>query len=153
MEPKTYRAKSIQAAISQIKEELGKDAVILSTRKVPKSVRNPYGPDLFEVKASLQMDTGPERPKTQTSGLPFPTNRSGWLDDETVQNLRELKQDMGHIKDLFFLIGKEDGLSTLLTGSRDGFDFYATLIKSGMSEKRARGFVETCMDRVKMRPC
>lgn len=149
MEPKTYRAKSIQAAIGMIKEELGKDAVILSTRRVPKNVRNPYGPDLFEVKASLQAIPGPGAPKVPNPSLSSQSNRSGRFDEEASQSLRELKKDIGHIKELFFLIGKEDGLTGILTGSREGLDLYAALIKSGMSEKRARGCVEICMDRIK----
>lgn len=148
MEPKTYKAKSIQAAIGMIKEELGKDAVILSTRRIPKNVRNPYGVDQFEVKASLQKETGSvnTRPVSDTDHSAF--TRFGRFDQDASESLRELKNELGHIKDLFFMVGKEEGLSGILTGSRVGLNLYAALVKSGMSEKRARGCVEKCMDRI-----
>ncbi|MBF0377720.1 MAG: flagellar biosynthesis protein FlhF [Desulfamplus sp.] len=49
---KLYKARSIQKALADIKEELGGDALILATRRVPKSPRDPYSQDMFEVEAA-----------------------------------------------------------------------------------------------------
>ncbi|HID29569.1 MAG TPA: flagellar biosynthesis protein FlhF, partial [Desulfobacterales bacterium] len=54
---KRYKAKSIQEAIRRIKEDFGPDAMILSTRRLPKDPRNPYGKDFFEVTAALKNET------------------------------------------------------------------------------------------------
>ncbi|OQY12759.1 MAG: flagellar biosynthesis protein FlhF [Desulfobacteraceae bacterium 4572_19] len=61
---KTYKAKSLQEAITRIKEEMGPDAMILSTRRIPKGLLDPYGVDLFEVKAQsaeIQADAGKQK--------------------------------------------------------------------------------------------
>ncbi len=52
MKGKVYKARSIQKALAIIKEELGSDAMILSTRRVPKSPRDPYAEEMFEVEAA-----------------------------------------------------------------------------------------------------
>ena len=52
MQGKRFKARSIQKALAAIKDELGPDAMILSTRRVPKSPRDPYAEDLFEVEAA-----------------------------------------------------------------------------------------------------
>lgn len=54
MQPKKYIAKSIQEAVTRIKDELGPGALILSTKRVPKGMKDPYGSDLFEVMAVPQ---------------------------------------------------------------------------------------------------
>ncbi|MEA1966935.1 MAG: protein FlhF [Thermodesulfobacteriota bacterium] len=46
-----FRAESIQQAVVKVKEALGADAMILSTRKLPSSPRDPYSKQMFEVKA------------------------------------------------------------------------------------------------------
>lgn len=51
MAAKKYRAKSIQEAIRVIKQEIGADAMILSTKRIPKNLADPYAKDLFEVEA------------------------------------------------------------------------------------------------------
>ena len=48
---KRYKAQSIQEAIGRIKEDIGPDAMILSTRRMPKTR---YGKQMFEVTAALQ---------------------------------------------------------------------------------------------------
>ena len=48
---KRYKAKSIQEAIGRIKEDIGPDAMILSTRRLPQTSR---GRQMFEVTAALQ---------------------------------------------------------------------------------------------------
>ncbi len=42
MNRKTFKASNIQQAIANIKEELGSDAMILNTRKIPQKPLDPY---------------------------------------------------------------------------------------------------------------
>ena len=61
MNRKVFKAKNIQQAIANIKEELGSDAMILSTRKIPKKPLDPYAKTMFEVEAAMPqyMDAKP----------------------------------------------------------------------------------------------
>ena len=43
MNKKIFRAANIQEALANIKEEMGGDAMILSTRKIPRKPLDPYG--------------------------------------------------------------------------------------------------------------
>ena len=61
MQGKRFKARSIQKALAAIKDELGPDAMILSTRRVPKSPRDPYAEDLFEVEAAPKAPDGSDR--------------------------------------------------------------------------------------------
>ncbi len=54
MTPRKFKARSIQAAVQKIKEELGPDAMILSTRRISANVKDPYNKELFEVTAVAQ---------------------------------------------------------------------------------------------------
>lgn len=56
MNKKIFRAPNIQEALASIKEELGPDAMILSTRKIPKPPRDPYAREMFEVEAGLKAE-------------------------------------------------------------------------------------------------
>ena len=52
METVTFTARSVPEAIRCIKAQLGADAMILSTRKLSHSLRDPYNPNRFEVVAA-----------------------------------------------------------------------------------------------------
>ncbi|MBF0573300.1 MAG: flagellar biosynthesis protein FlhF [Desulfamplus sp.] len=64
---KIYKARSIQKALADIKEELGADALILATRRVPKSPRDPYSQDMFEVEAAPKVAQTPTNSIDQLS--------------------------------------------------------------------------------------
>lgn len=51
MAPQKFKAKSIQAAVKKIKDALGPEAMIVSTRRIAPSVHDPYNKELFEVTA------------------------------------------------------------------------------------------------------
>ena len=53
MNRKVYKAENIQQAIATIKEELGSDAMILSTRKIKRKLSDPYAKEMFEVEAAV----------------------------------------------------------------------------------------------------
>ncbi|MBU0995500.1 MAG: flagellar biosynthesis protein FlhF [Proteobacteria bacterium] len=154
MEPRTYRAKSIQAAIGMIKEEIGKDAVILSTKRIPRGIRNPYGSDLFEVRAIDQKEIG-NTGASAVSRLNGATGRRFDLSgEEPSENWHELKNELLHIKEMLFLFGREERFSGILQGDKESLNIYSKLIKAGLSERRARWCVEKCIDRLeKDLPC
>ncbi|MCP4625288.1 MAG: hypothetical protein GY850_17475, partial [bacterium] len=58
MAVREYKARSIQAAVSRIKKDLGPNAMILSLKRVPKGSLDPYGSDMFEVLALSTKEQG-----------------------------------------------------------------------------------------------
>ncbi len=54
MNRKIFKADNIQQAIANIKEELGSDALILNTRKIPKRPLDPYAKEMVEVANPLR---------------------------------------------------------------------------------------------------
>lgn len=106
MQGKLFKARSIQKALASIKEELGPDAMILSTRRLPKSPRDPYAEDMFEVEAAPK---GSENDAGERGGKPFRSssgahgrgNRSA-----TSKNGRDAQVDKKRAGDLFHRVAK-----------------------------------------------
>ena len=125
---KTYKERSLQEAVARIKEEMGPEAMILSTRKIPKGLLDPYGVDLFEVRAQVKTKPkvsikAPVRPKPQTgfhktlSGInsklhegvgkfgkrqnevPQTVNRSKILAEATADKQFDLSEELARFRD------------------------------------------------------
>ena len=64
MEAKKYRAKNMVDAINRIKQDIGPDAIIISTRKISKSISNPYEDNTIEVEA-MASDTNAYKPQKE----------------------------------------------------------------------------------------
>lgn len=150
MEPKKYRAKSIQEAIGLVKEEIGPDAMILSTKRLPKSVRDPYGASLFEVTAvspkHYEKDTSDRDQilsnafeKFNKSGLISENDPDDKFSGEIPNNFRT---ELSEIRDMVCLYSLGENFSGLLQAKPEYLNLYANLIKSGMSDVRARMFIE-----------
>ncbi len=160
MTVKTYSAHSMQAAMAQIKEDLGEDALIIRTRRVPKAPRDPYGKDLFQIEASpppvspsvMAMDdpAGLDSPYLEDelgkitgrffnggSAAPIKQKNGSW---ESVQ------ADLGNLRDLLCWSRFSDDTQELMGGNRDAVNVYSRLITSGLSERRARFFLRKAME-------
>ena len=69
MNRKVYKAENIQQAIATIKEELGSDAMILSTRKIKRKLSDPYAKEMFEVEAAIPLPPkGSQKSKRESDG-------------------------------------------------------------------------------------
>ena len=126
MAVKRYKAKSIQEAINRIKEDFGPDAMILSTRRLPKNARNPYEKEIFEVTAALRepseesdthdiIHTDDERNEAG-SWFHRSGDREGSHDFE--KKWKALNAELFSIKDMLFLINRKGGLPDFLTFRR-----------------------------------
>ncbi len=113
MNIKRFKAKDIKDAVALVKTQLGENAVILSTRKVP---------DGIEVLAAKDVDIKLPTPNSQP---PTPNSPSSIKDIEN--HLVEMKKDMRNIFDLIRLS------SPLPTDS----SLYSKLIFSGMLPSNA----------------
>jgi flagellar biosynthesis protein FlhF len=152
MDIRKYKAKSIQKAIQRIKEELGSDALILSTRRLPRSLRDPYGTDVFEVsavaqkavKGSLNNDTSPFREELKEDSRNFNASKPQTPLSQHVRTWESLHTEILGLKDMLLLMSSMEGLEELLEANPDCFGLYARLVKSGISERRARSFLQRC---------
>ncbi|PIE70209.1 MAG: flagellar biosynthesis protein FlhF [Deltaproteobacteria bacterium] len=139
MSAKTYRARSIQAAISRIKEEMGTDAVILATRKVPKGANNPYGADAFEVDAAPAGEVLVSPVEREAAFVSPQTTPEGTGLDSAVYTA--LHSELVGIKDLLYLMSRNEHLPELISDHPEYLNLYARLVNSGLSEQRARRFL------------
>ncbi|MDQ1270886.1 MAG: flagellar biosynthesis protein FlhF, partial [Thermodesulfobacteriota bacterium] len=124
MDKKIFRAPNIQTALAGIKEELGPDAMIISTRKVPKSPRDPYAKTMFEVEAAIP-STGDNKPEAPL-----------------VQDVKALKSDLAEIKDILSVAGFGSGVSSILCNHFESVGVLASLLRCGVSERLAADLVQ-----------
>ncbi|MCP4118222.1 MAG: flagellar biosynthesis protein FlhF [Desulfobacteraceae bacterium] len=129
MRVKIFKGRTIQEAMAAIKEELGPDAMILSTRRVPKSPRDPYAKEMFEIEAAPKAD-----PKEDVAASP----KGYVLETKQDEELAPLKDELASIKDLISFVGLESGLDSLMSDHSEAAGLFASLLRSGISEKKAK---------------
>ncbi len=117
MNKKVFRAGTMHEAMASVKEDLGPDAMILSTRKVPRKPRDPYAGEMFEVEAALHPD-------------PDPGEKNG-------ENMDALKRELDSIKDMISLAGFGYGMHNILCDQAGSVKLFASLLRSGISDKKA----------------
>ncbi len=169
MKAKTYKAKSIQDAVDRIKRELGPDAMILSTRRVAKGPMNPYGADYFEVTAEPgtppatrpatppvtpahakpPLKTGQPKPgsidaRMELLAKAFPDKIPGTSPKPAAQPQNtdaweSVNQELGSIRDLLVMMSQTS--PNVMNINPSCLKLYARLVKSGISETRARRFM------------
>ena len=163
MNKKIFKAENIQQAIADIKEELGPDAMILSTRKIPKKPLDPYAREMFEVEAQLPV---PQLKQVKNQWGPDPD----WV--------ASVQSDLGQIKDLISLAGFGNGMHNMVCNHFESVGVLASLLRAGVSEPLATKIIrdaselmdkssenddkvkslktyvmQQCMDYVAVKPC
>jgi len=128
MNKKIFRAANIQEALASIKEEMGPDAMILSTRKIPKKPLDPYAKDMFEVEAGLKT---------------YETNRG----DEGIKTgddslFESLKGDISEIRDMISIAGFGSGMQNMLCNNFESVGVLASFLRAGVSERLAISLIE-----------
>lgn len=121
MKRRVFKARNIQEAIANIKEELGPDAMILSTRKVGPTPRDPYAKSMFEVEAGIS--TAKATPPAEDA-------------------MGSIKEELINIKDLISISGLSSGMHHMMCTHYDSVPILASLLRAGISEKRACSFVQ-----------
>ena len=139
MTPRTFKANSIKEAVDRVKTELGQDAMILSTKRLPRGPQNPYGKDLFEVTASLQDDLTDLLPPP--SRTPAPPAWDGV--PLSGGDLSGIRGELAAIREMLSLSQGTGSVSKLFSLPQVSLNLYAKLIASGISENH----VWACMQR------
>jgi flagellar biosynthesis protein FlhF len=125
MEVRKFQGASIQEATSMVRKHLGSDALILSTRKVGKGKRAMAG--LFEIQAIAgKKDHGGFVRDVPTDSPSYAAGGS----------------DLTTMKELLFLLSGSGFSMNQLVESPGAMDLYIKMIKGGVSESNAQGFLK-----------
>ncbi|MCF8067774.1 MAG: flagellar biosynthesis protein FlhF [Desulfobacterales bacterium] len=148
MAVKQYKAHSIHEAITQIKEDFGPDAMILSTKRIPKGFLDPYGKDLFEISAS-DKNSFPEKPlksNINQSSIRLagkPQTFSGAVTEPCeVNEWAGVRDELISIKDMLYLMNQGENMPDLLKIHPACLTLYTKLVQNGMSSNRIRMFLK-----------
>ncbi len=144
MQVKQYKAKSIQEALSRVKSELGADAMILSTRRLPRNTRDPYAQPLFEVTASAGDTAHESTPAAKRPDVvkDYRAPDAQRPDDSTpAGQWNVVKDEIFHIKDMLFVLNQTRAAMDLSQVQPATLNLYARLLKAGISEKRAHALM------------
>jgi flagellar biosynthesis protein FlhF len=117
MQVKKYRAKTIKEAIAKVRNILGTDAMILSTKKITKN----DGGDIFEIAAL------------------------GGTNDFVEENpdaLKDVKQELMSIKEMLYLLNNSGGFLEKLIVYPGLLALYSKLINNGVDARYIRCFFE-----------
>ena len=152
-----------EEVLAIIKEELGSDAMILSTRRIPKSPRDPYAEEMFEVEAAstkseakenagYRLEVREDEPvlnynADSGSRLNYKNEYSeNALTDSAVKGRTAISNsvtdgtifdELANIKDLISFVGFGSGMASILCNYTESAGIYASLLRAGISEKRA----------------
>jgi flagellar biosynthesis protein FlhF len=117
MQVKKYRAKTIKEAIAKVRNILGTDAMILSTKKISKN----NGDDIFEIAAMGSVDE---------------------VSDGNSNALGEVRQELMSIKEMLFLLNNSGGFLEKLIAYPGLLSLYSRLLNNGVNERYIRVFFE-----------
>ena len=123
MEVRKFRATTIQEATSMVKQDLGGDALILSTRKMER-VKSGVRP-LFEICAVA----GEKRREDSN------------IDVQKTASLDTVKADLASIKEMLFMLSRSSVPITGLVENPEALELYVKMIQGGISESNAHIFM------------
>jgi flagellar biosynthesis protein FlhF len=147
MNVKTFRGRSVQQAVSMIKSEIGPDAVILSTKRVPKNRTNPYGEQVFEVTASLPekeqaFDSRPVHPEKSMKSYSKKDFKKSIDDFDFRSSAKketgdDIFNEIQSIKDLLVTLQKNENIPEYIFRFPGASSVYSRLVESGVSSALA----------------
>lgn len=142
MTVKKYSSTSIRSALAQVKKELGDDALILSTKRLPKPPNDPYKGDIFQIEAML-----PNTDESHAEGRFQKDLPDLSIEEPSVANLDSmssstgweiLQKELGNIREMLYSVNHSEVFSDLLQTHPAIFSIYSRLIRTGLSEKRVQ---------------
>lgn len=155
MQIRRFRAKDIQTALKMIKDELGSEAVILSTREIKD--RGELGA-LVEVTAGAgyqapikQPDPPEKKKKEKKKSLPDVELKSN-MDDDWGSQLKCLEGGLSEIKDLLLDLTHRSSLSEKIRNRTDLVRLYRELMDAELDASLARALVEKTAAEANGRP-
>ncbi len=145
MEVKTYRASSLQAALQQVRHELGPEASVLHTREVRGGVLRWISGRQVEVTASAAIKVPSRLPSSQVSLAPPHTTKPlppADYDDFRAKFRADLKGPSSEPDSLVEHLASESAQPTGQELPKSLFELFADLIDAEVSEEIARELLE-----------
>ncbi|WP_022664702.1 flagellar biosynthesis protein FlhF [Desulfospira joergensenii] len=130
MNKRIFKAANIQDAIASIKQELGPDAMILSTRKIPRKPQDPYAGEMIEVEAGLKNPS------------PWETEHEPEIREPARDLLSSVREDIVQIKDMISIAGFGSGIKNIFSENFENMGVLASFLRAGVSEKLACSLIE-----------
>jgi len=130
MKVKKYQAGSISEAMKLVGKDIGPEALILSTKKIDDPSTNK---NIFEITAI---------PGPPLDGLIKEQNELQTTDDSTLEYLKTLRSELMNIKEMMFMLSQSSSLMDGFCSTPGAINIYGKLVKSGISEKHAKKFLE-----------
>lgn len=164
MTVRTYSAHSMQAAMARVKEDIGEDALILSTRRIPRPPLDPYGKDTFQIEATRSGSEQAQATARTTSRTPAagPSIRdkerlslTAELTGRTSAPSRTARPvpidhapgfDLGDLREILRYTSFNDDAIDVMAGNPAAFKVYSRLMLSGLSEKRVKSLLKKGAD-------
>lgn len=144
MEVKTFRAKTMQAALAMVRQELGPDAALLHTRQVPSGIL-PWltGSRAIEVVASTEVKV-PRRMPESNSALPASGARVPGVEvqDYRLQYRDDVKCQLNDLQSLVEQLCQRDQSQVSQVMPDSTFRLFTRLIEAGIDESLARTFID-----------
>ncbi|OGP70159.1 MAG: flagellar biosynthesis protein FlhF [Deltaproteobacteria bacterium RBG_13_60_28] len=143
MKPKTFLAKDLKEALSQVKKELGPEAVILSTqsRNGKESRAGWGGRPGVEVTAALDLSAFPDNGGNGKGEAEF---RGDWL-PPSLAPASQVQEDLTEVKDLLRQWIRQNGPPSWLSQHKELAIFYRFLTRTGLDER----FLKRWLDNVR----
>jgi flagellar biosynthesis protein FlhF len=117
MQVKKYRARTIKEASAKVKNVLGPDAMILSTKKISKTGED----DVFEITALAGAKS---------------------ISNESPNMIGEVKQELMSIKEMLYLLNNSGVFIEKLITFPGALDLYAKMVKNGVNDYYVRLLLE-----------
>jgi|GEM_PF-374164 len=136
MQVRKYKADTIHNAVNLVKEELGQEALILSTRKISEGrVPQSYNPqELYEITAMPGVGRKAERSYSSKGGA--------LMDERDTGLFGSLKSELMSIKETILLLNGSGGLEEGFRLNPGAIEVYGGLIRSGIAQPYTQLFLE-----------
>ncbi len=130
----------MKEAIGQVKAELGAEAMILTTRRLPRGPQNPYGRDVFEIEAAAEGSFGAAGTVAGDGRKSALEARASVMGDGPGE-WQGISSELSEIKDMLLVSNRTRGISQFLGLPQACLNLYSRLLRAGISEERAWGFM------------
>jgi flagellar biosynthesis protein FlhF len=117
MQVKTYQGQTIKEAITKVRNVLGSEAMIISTRRLKGDVEDSG----FEVTAMLTKDN---------------------IQDEQSNPMGEVQSELMNIKEMIYLLNHSGTITDALLMNPGILNLYARLVRNGVEDHYVRMFLE-----------
>lgn len=152
MRIKKFTAPTIKHALTEIKLELGENAVILHSKKIePSGVMNFGNKELYEITAAVDENDNPIFSKPQVAPtpevqvVPLEATANDW---KSIEKLTELTSDMQEIKIIIHQMAEKMKYRNMPSFAPELTKLYVALLDSGISINLSREIIQEIQDEV-----